>query len=334
MIGAKRYDAILSQYGGVDPWLAFNKDGSLRSVKKIKDEKNNDESMNLAYDRRAAVLTGRYFQQFAIDSPVTPLEPAPQSALGVGIAQRVLARADLPKDLTPEQARDYIARRVPAAQKGSEQLSPQKTVQAIQQAIAAWAQAAAYSPQVSHDVLRDAVWQIIRRPEPARPMTYVTRQTLPDDLRQRLDAAIEWVRWMVPDRELQPVRVYLTQRRGHYRPDTDEVFLRSNMTVHRIVHELLHRVDYLYSGGRFGFGETYAKTMLSQRIKTIDGEVFRLRKDGTPGLYYYQQKGFGDSEGVEFITTMGEQLIANPALAAFGDPKGLELWIEGMKNLR
>jgi len=334
MIGAKRYDAILSQYGGVDPWLALNKDGSLMSVKKIKGEKNDGDSMRFAYDRRAAVLTGRYFQQFAIDSRVAPLDPTPQSALGVGIAQRVLARADLPKDLTPEQARDYIAQRVPAAQKGSEQLSPQKTVQAIQQAIAAWAQAAAYSPQVSHDVIRDAVWRIIRRPEPARPMTYVTRQTFPDDLRQRLDAAIEWVRWVVPDRELQPVRIYLTQNQGYYQSHTDEIFIRPSMPVHRIVHELLHRVDYLYSGGRFDFGKMYAKTMLSQRIKIVDGDVFHLRKDDTPGLYYYQQKGFGDSEGVEFITTMGEQLIANPALAAFGDPKGLELWIEGMRNLR
>jgi len=333
MIGAQRYDAILSQYGGVDPWLAFNKDGSLRSVKKIKGEKSDGDSMRFAYDHRAAVLTGRYFQQFAIDSPVqAPVSP--QSALGAGIAQRVLARADLPKDLTPEQARDYIARRVPAAQKGRGQPSPQKTVQAIQQAVAAWAQAAAYSPQVSHDVLRDAIWRIIRRPEPARPMTYVARQTLPDDLRQRLDAAIEWVRWVVPDRELKPVRVYINQNQGYYQPRTDEIFIRPNMPVHRIVHELLHRVDYLYSGGRFGFGETYAKTMLSQRIKIVDGDVFRLRKDDTPGLYYYQQKGFGDNEGVEFITTMGEQLIANPALAAFGDPKGLELWIKGMRELR
>jgi hypothetical protein len=221
---------------------------------------------------------------------------------------------------------------VPAVQKGYERLSPQKTVQAIQQAVAAWAQAAAYSPQVSHDVLRDAIWQIIRRPEPARPMTYVTQQTLPDDLRQRLDAAIEWIRWVVPDRELQPVRIYLTQDRGLYQADTDEVFLRPNMPVHRIVHELLHRVDYLYSNGRFG--ETYAKTMLGQQTKTIDGEVFRLRKDGTPGLYYYQQRDYGGNEGMEFITTMGEQLIVNPVLAAFGDPKGFKLWIKCMRKLR
>jgi hypothetical protein len=232
----------------------------------------------------------------------------------------------------PEQARDYIARRVPAVQKGHERLSPQKTVLAIQQAVAAWSQAAAYSPQVTHDVLRDTVWRMIRRPEPARPMTYVTLQTCPDDLRQRLDAAIEWVRWMVPDRDLPTMRVFLNLDRAYYRPGQDEMFLRPNMPVHRIVHELLHRVDHYYCDERFG--ETYARTMLSGQTKTINGEVFRLRKDGSPGLYYYQQKDYGNPAAEEFITTMGEQLIANPVLAAFGDPKGLELWIKSMRKLR
>ena len=328
MIGAKRYDAILERFGGVDPWFALNEDGTLRTASEIR-----SESVESAYDRRAVVLTGRYLRQYVSDASATPQDTIPaQSALGAGVAQRVLARTDLPANLTPEQARDYIASRVPAVQKGYERLSPQKTVQAIQQVVAAWAQAAAYSPQVTHDVLRDTVWRMIRRSEPARPMAYVAHQSLPDDLRQRLDASIEWVRWLVPDRDLPTLRVFLTSGRGYYRPGREEMFLRPNMPVHRIVHELLHRVDHQYSNARFG--EAYARTMLSGQSKIINGEVFRLRKDGLPGLYYYQQKDYGNNAAQEFITTMGEQLIANPALAAFGDPKGLELWIRSMRKLR
>jgi SPP1 gp7 family putative phage head morphogenesis protein len=329
MIGAKRYDMILDKFVGVDPWLAIDEDGSLRSINKIKHETPGD-----AYDRRAVVLTGRYYHQSTITSHTTPQDQPPQSALSVGIAQRVLARTDLPVNLTPEQARDYIAARVPAVQQGAEQLSPQKTVQAIQQVITAWAQAAAYSPQVSHDVLRDIIWRMIRRPEPARPMTYTTRQTMSDDMRQRLDAAIEWVRWLVPDRDLPTFRIYLLYGRNCYNPERDEMSLSPEVSMHIIVHELLHRVDYLYSGGRFG--KLYARAMLSQKTRTIDGEVFHFRKDGSPGLDHYQQKdyGYGDYGAQEFITTMGEQLIANPTLAAFGDPKGLEIWIRSMRKLR
>jgi hypothetical protein len=76
--------------------------------------------------------------------------------------------------------------------------------------------------------------------------------------------------------------------------------------------------------------------MLQKQAVVNGDEVYQMRKDLSPGLYSYQNSFYSDKSGeyrgLEFITTMGEQLVKNPLFAVKGDPEGFKLWLKTIRG--
>ena len=325
MIGASRYDLLMKKFGVADPTLALDIDGKLLSLNRIQ-----SSDPYTAYDRRSTLLTRQ-----AITGSTLPVDDAIGSAANQAIASRVLARADLPRNISRAQAAVELLRRVP---------TPAATATAAERADAARAvvqqftQMAALSPELKLADMRAEVWRVIGRP--SQFQARVTTMSVLDPVTQgRVEEAVRLVSELVPDRQIKAMLIAHKRVPGEepYRPNYDPVLNVVNIEVGQdletIVHEFLHAVDYKIYGAKFG--EKYIDRLKTKAVvvKTPRGtEEYEIRKDGSPGLYYYQNRRYGQTRGLEFITTMGEQLVRNPILAITGDPKGFKLWLEQLHS--
>jgi hypothetical protein len=157
MIGAKRYDTLMQKYGAADPTLAMNENGTLVKISTLQ-----NQDIATAYDRRARFLT----RQGILGSNAN-VQPTDQHTAGNLLRSgRVLARQDLPTNLTPHQISDRIAQRVPTP---SPQASDRDVAEAVRRAVEEYMLATHASPNADPTILRDHIWRIIGRAPPATP---------------------------------------------------------------------------------------------------------------------------------------------------------------------
>lgn len=322
ILGAKRYDTMETRFGSADPSLAISPQGRLISVQEMQ-----RESIDEAYFRRSFLMTRRgLFDPDRIDSSAVGTA---NNALTV---DRVLARQDLPRRGSESYA-DYLARRVPVPNEPT----PKNLTEAIRATVRAWAELDAQAPSPrSREAMLGHIWSMLGRSQPAQPQRFRVTGRMSRASSETIRRGIELVARLVPDRELPMGNIRISPGiRGSYNNVTDTISLSSSTSLSTVVHELLHRVDWHYT--QYHFGDEFARGMADRVIEARMGrskEQYQVPKNGKPGLYFYQRRQYGALKGLEFITTMAEQLIDNPALVVEGDPEGLELWIRTLQQLR
>jgi SPP1 gp7 family putative phage head morphogenesis protein len=336
MIGASRYDAIERVAGVVDPTFALDGTGKLRSVEDLR-----KAGINELYDQRSRLLT-----RMGIYSPDYSLAERGM-ALDQAAASRVLARQDLPTQAAGQDVNVLFSHIGKSA--GTDRItpttSPKKIYQTIQKAVHAHAElvAAGADPTSARIALAEQIITVLengqQRSVAAEAATYVFSGDTDRDMEAAAGLAANILNRLLPQVQLPPGKIQFDSNLwagGWYDPADDSITIGtgySSQVLTSLVHEMMHRYDYHTSGGQFTAGKEYARKMLGGVIQDAQGNEYQVRKNGKPGLYYYQNRRYDEGEGIEFPSTMIEQLIRNPAFVVSADPEGLLEWIRTLRKM-
>jgi SPP1 gp7 family putative phage head morphogenesis protein len=322
MIGATRYDLLRERFGSADPTLALTIDGRLASLELIRRETVVD-----AYERRTMLLTRRAIG----GGGYSERSDAVGTAQGQAIANRVLARTDLPVGLSKDRLAAELTRLVPTPPPNASPADREAAAKAVAEQ---FTQLAALSPEAKLTDLTAQIFRVIGRQNKIPAAVDVRSQTaLEQPMRTKIGQAVSLAKSLIPGKKLDlTIQLHPPPYRANYSPVDKVVNLSEDNALEIIFHEILHAIDFEFFEKRFG--DKYAADKLTKSVIASGGEEYQTRKDGSPGLYYYQNRKYSSGRGLEFITTMGEQLVRNPLLAITGDPKGFSLWLKQFHDLK